>query len=179
MTTRRYKVPALAILLLLAVMEPLTVAADDASRANVGLSIGEWGISQSAEIDGGYYWSASLAVFLSKWLMTDFSYYTDLAPYSFRDHLVSVDLLFRVFKYWEDFSVVLGPVYLTDLASIARGQSVGLKLVLLNTWKAEHSAEDDGLDMTFSILPLSVLYELQSQRPVFVFSLFEMQFFFD
>lgn len=143
-------------------------------KSGLGVSVGHWGFSGTAEIDGGSYLSVSFSMFLCDWAIADAGYCTEITPTPFHDHIVFADLLARVVEL-NSFGIVVGPIYLSNLRVAPSGNYLGAKLIPIDSWKSLHDEESK---ITVSLLSISVLYGMNSREYLWFFSLLDIQFFF-
>jgi hypothetical protein len=141
---------------------------------NTGLSISHHGLSATNDVDGGSYLAAAVSRFLSDGMIADVTYHAEIAPESFRDHLVGADLMFRILNQ-RDYAMAIGPIYIKDLTAGAGGNYVGARVITYSSWKHDHR---DRVNPTIDLLPFSFLYGIDSGDFLFAFSFVDIHVFF-
>jgi hypothetical protein len=155
-----------------------TVASADSisggAETRFGIGLGHYAIAAAQDLDGGSYLAVSLCVFFSDSVVAELDYCTDITPNLFKDHVVSTDAMIRIVDARE-FAIAIGPMFLKNVTKGFEGNYFGIKVIPISSWKAQHGAEQK---FTFNLLPLAVLYGINSGSFVWTFSFFEVQVFF-
>lgn len=142
----------------------------------LGIGFAQESCSRTADIGGGSYLSFSLVFSFSNSFFIDLKYSSSLFPESFEDRLASVTPFFKLFNSDEmELVVYAGPSYLNELSDVENYHYLGVALIPLSIGRHFF---DDGMRVSFHLMPLYFYQALDAREFLFAFQMVNLTFFF-